>query len=61
MNAANGIGRIYSYAAAGAPTDRVLLRGGTGGNGDSVGVFTLHLDWSASTSGRNVGFRCAFR
>lgn len=61
MNASNGVGRVWSYAAAGAPTSQVLLRGRDGGYGDYAGVFTLDLDWDASSSGLDVGFRCAFR
>lgn len=61
MNASNGIGRVWSQAAAGATTDRVLLRGGSGVSGDGAGVFTMYLSWSSAASNRNVGFRCAFR
>jgi hypothetical protein len=59
MNASNGMGRIYSYPTGGS--NRVLLRGNYGNNGDYAGVFTMSLSWDAAISTRNVGFRCALR
>ena len=59
MNAANGVGRILSRASVEA--NRILLRGGNGGNGDHAGVFTLNSAWIPVWWDRSVGFRCAFR
>ena len=61
MNASNGMGRIWSEAAATATTDRVLRRGSSGDYGGHAGVFAMYLSWYSATSDRGVGFRCAFR
>jgi hypothetical protein len=59
MNAANGVGRIWSRVSAEA--DRVLLRGADGAHSVSAGIFTIRLSWASWFHGPSVGFRCAFR
>lgn len=55
-NSTQGIGQIhYSQGVA----NNVFLRGGGWTDGAGTGVFALYLDWDASGSGSNVGFRCA--
>ncbi|MDD2916769.1 MAG: type II secretion system protein [Candidatus Gracilibacteria bacterium] len=55
LNANNGIGRIYSWGTS----NNVFLRGGSGGDGLYVGIFTINLEWPSTAINRNVGFRCA--
>lgn len=37
----------------------MFLRGGNWNNTDNTGAFTLNLNWTASNTNNNVGFRCA--
>lgn len=37
----------------------VFIRGGNWNNTSNTGAFTLNLNWTASNTNNNVGFRCA--
>jgi hypothetical protein len=56
-----GVGMIYHIDFNGASsTARVLLRGGSWGDGAGTGAFTLYLTYGATYAAYNgLGFRCA--
>jgi len=56
-NSTQGMGRVYTYN--GYYASRVLLRGGSLGDGGGTGAFTLHLPWDTGSQNYSVGFRCA--
>jgi hypothetical protein len=55
LNASNWIWRIYSYSTE----NNIFLRGGTADTTASSGLFSLYLNWTATSQGRDVGFRCS--
>jgi len=58
LNANNWVWRILSRSDN--LTDRVFLRGAAASYGSYAGIFALYLGWDATSTGRSVGFRCAF-